>query len=242
MQNIFDMISEFNKLNNSELVLFTQKNKIGHLILKTILSEKKDDIFINNVKKLDFIYCSFSSIFKQGKKIDNCCYYDFTFSIKKEFFNNIIYTDKIFGQFLKFVADNNISNISDFVNITFPMIENLSNYANIQKLPYLEKKEYMSIKKAYVKFLYTHNFIDSIFEVNTYRDDTLLRFNIGKKHIYIRKEQDDFITCSNEIIPCLEIFQKKDYTNIDIDIQFMEILGILKNINSENMLKNAELL
>ena len=175
-----------------------------------------------------------------GKRESMCNYYNFEFSLKKEYSNGEISPSNIFGEFLIFIKNNNINNIEDFKNITVSMIYNMSKYTHTLK-KFNDKKIYRNIKKNYIKFLYENKLIDSISYQTSYSGDELILFKIDDYSFHLRKEDCIFLYTTNFKTES-EIYQKNEDLNCDnINLNFLDNLNVLTHVNNTQLFSNAEI-
>ncbi len=244
LMNIEEILKPILDNFNIDSYDFKQRNKIGNLII--FLNEEwnpnhiKNESLVEAVKALPIIHNLQYACMSMGKRIENKNRYTFSFSLKKEFYNGNFNLNDHHGYLLKLIQSKGIKTKEELYKVTIGMIKNMSDFTHTLK--FKEKGKYRGIKLNYIQNLYQAGFIESLAMQISYSNDNLVLFKTKfGQSFHLRKDDCWFVPLNDlELLPILYMKREIDVDNIDTE--FLNYIPVLRRMDDEFMLKNAELI
>ena len=223
----FEILSSHSENNNAFFKLkIPRVERPPHPFLEKLKEE---------IKNIDYINELINYNFKMGKKAENCSFLEFNFSLVNGV--STVNTEKHRGKLIEFVSKNNIKSLSEFVHVTCPAMEDINKFVKVYKPA--DKKELYSIKRQYIKFLYSTGFIENIFKQFSEKDELVL-INTKVNGISFHVRYHDYLDKMTGVMPYelplnYEVYKPKEYTEADIKSpEFsMECASLLNGIYGE---------
>lgn len=139
----------------------------------------------------------------------------------------------------KFLADNDVKSIKDFIYAILPLMNSMSDYT--YKLKYKQKVKYRNAKLKLINLFFQNDMIDSIKRRISHTKDDLIQFKIGDYTFHLRTADVSFLNEDN--YPLHESLYMKREVDIDnLDESFLEIFPLLQNIQDKRMYDGVDVL
>ena len=203
-----------------EILNSRAENNIAHFRVKTPRVDRPNHDFIDrvreDVKDIDYVNDLVNYNFHMGKKVDDCSYLEFNFFLR----NGVapVNTQKHSGKLIDFVNKNGIGNLNDFVSLTCPAIRDINRIVKVYKPE--NRKQLYSIKRQYIKFLYSTGFVTGLFNQLSEKDELVL-INTSIEDINFHVRRYDYIDKMSDLMPYElplkdELYKPNEYTKDDI--------------------------